>query len=600
MGGAATSAGPWGGEEVAPVRLLLTFAMSAAQGLSLPRFFSSHMVLQRAPAVASVWGQSIAGGKVQLWLDDVQRATVVVNTTGYWKLAIPPQSASKGHTLVVTDSGSNVTFTDVAFGDVFLCSGQSHMQFSVNQDLEGATAIASSALYPGIRMLTLADNVQTEPAFDVPSPLGGGWLVSMPASFGVANFSFPSAICYYTARELYEHQNGTVPMGIISSSVGGSAIRFWSSDRARADETCGGRVAALGPACSGLSSSPPWLPSSHDGWSRGHVPTVPSPAAAGWSDGCFWNGMIAPLAPMQLAAILWDQGEANDGDDCITYGCKLASLAHDWRVAFGQPSLPFLFDQLRADDGAAGMGAPAYAASVIPHASFASRVDLQTCLPSNTSEGHAIRKLEVGRRLALALRVVLYNEAPTTLSFGPSIVGASAQPALARGGGTATGLLNITVHLAHAEGLHHADAPECEGCCKGHGGELIAGTPLTGDAWSVTLIDGSERVVCRDASLGCDGQAHVLAGCVSFLVDAAASLAAAAAKGQPVIHAVEYGGRGPWVPQDTMSTSTAALQCVYPHAARYGIEACALYNGKGGYDDHKGIAMAAQAWYATV
>lgn len=300
--------------------------------------------------------------------------------------------------------------------------------------------------------------------------------------------------------------------------------------------------------------------------------------------------------------------QANDGDDCSTYGCKLASLAHDWRTTtFGQPSLAFTFDQLRADDGAAGMGVPAFAARVIPNATFASRVDLQTCLPSNTSEGHAVRKLEVGRRLALALRVALYGEPPAPLSFGPRIHAADAQPTAVR---TPTGkskvhgrLLNVTVRLEHAAGLHHADAPECAGCCHGRGGALVRGTPRTGDAWAVTLADGVRRTVCQDAASGCDGAAIILpSGGVSFLIDAPEPLVAAAARGEPVVEAVEYGGDGPWKERDQPATRAPrpeALECVYPHPPRFGVEACALYNGVGGFDDHAGIAMAAQRWAAA-
>ena len=100
-------------------------------------------------------------------------------------------------------------------------------------------------------------------------------------------------------------------------------------------------------------------------------------------------------------------------------------------------------------------------------------MDLQTCLKNDTSEGHATRKQEVGRRLALAARVAAYGEPPTDLSFGPLIVGVSVETIKAALETENASLLNVTIALNYSHGLHHADVPECAGCCKGATGPLI-------------------------------------------------------------------------------------------------------------------------------
>merc|ERR1712083_508479 len=112
---------------------------------------------------------------------------------------------------------------------------------------------------------------------------------------------------------------------------------------------------------------------------------------------------------MALKGILWDQGEANDKDTCEQWGCKLAALAKSWRAdLFNQTDLIFSFDQMRPGANVAGGAGVANFEKFIPNSVFATRLDLQTCLPNATSSGHAISKLEVGRRLALSMLVKLY------------------------------------------------------------------------------------------------------------------------------------------------------------------------------------------------
>ena len=587
--------------------------------LRLPLALGSGMVLQRAPKAARLWGWAAAGEQVTAMLDGGPHTAGVADSSGQWNLMLPPQPASLvGRTITITapTSGGIRNLTDVLFGDVFLCSGQSHMSFSVNQDLNGSAEIAASAQYVGLRMLTVADDCRTAPSADLKDVKfrgrsGSAWAVSEPESFGSANFGYPSAICYFFGRHLYTQLGGSVPVGVLSAAVGGSAIEFWMSAPARADASCGGVAAEVKSACPpAVGEEPSSLTQSEEavataGWDHGGAV-----AGGGWSFGCFYNAMVSPLAPMALRGILWDQGEANYKDSCAAWGCKLAALAHDWRHnLFGQDDLLFTFDQLRADTQAAGIGA-ARLASAMGAATYASRVDLQTCLANDTSEGHATRKVEVGRRLSLAAMVRAYAQPPTNLSYGPTIAGASVAllpGRAARPGRRVASLLNVSIRLAFASGLHHYDAPECAGCCRGATGPLIRGTPKTGDGWSFVMSDGTRAAVCQDPGLGCDGAANIVGdgrdgASVWMLLDAAGEGMAKGAAANRSLATVVYGGTGPWLSTraalevPSALEAPSALQCVYPHEPRFGIEACALYNGIGGYDDHQGVAMPAQ-WF---
>lgn len=582
---------------------LLAGAGSAATttgNLTLPKVLGSHMVLQRAPKNARVWGWATPGDKVTVTLAETTAVQSTADSSGAWSVSLPPQCPAgcvgKQLTITSADGGSQV-LTDVGFGDVLFCSGQSHMTFSVNQDMNANATIATSSSFPGIRMLTVDTTIATTPLKDIVRAKGAtaesSWLTSTPKSFGSALFGYPSAICYYTALHLHQHLQNKVPIGVVAASVGGSAIEFWLSDDARADKTCGGG-ANISAACPAGSKPPPLT-----AFSQG---VGVSAQADGWTPSCFWNGMVHPVLKMTIAAILWDQGEADNAHSCLQWGCNLASLGQSWRGpdGFNDDTIVFNYDQMRPGiDAAGGAGLPQYAEpGGIPNSIFTTRLDLQTCLPNGTSAGHAVRKLEVGRRIALALWVALLKEKPTPLSFGPAITGATVT---ALPGGK---LLNISVSLKNAEGLHHVDAPECDGCCHGRTGTLIQGSPKTGDGWSFTFSDGSVGTVCKQGTMPeCDGRANIRS---DFSLDmlVAKTSADVGTTDSMTVAAVTYGGVGPWLGDQAAPAAIVTgaearqqpLKCVYPHGPRFGIEACGLANGVGGYDDHHGIGMAAQIW----
>lgn len=353
---------------------------------------------------------------------------------------------------------------------------------------------------------------------------------------------------------------------MVAASVGGSAIEFWLSDAARADKSCGGVQAGIAAACP--NGSKPLLDQSTSASApAANFNNLRSAELAlkeeGWTPSCFYNAMVHPIGKyMKIAAIMWDQGEADYAHTCAHWGCNLASLAQSWRGAqlFNDPSIVMTYDQMLPDlDHAGGAGLPEFDhPGGIPNSTFTTRLDLQTCLRNATSAGHAVRKLEVGRRLALALRVALYKEPPTPLSFGPSI------SAVAVKATAVSRLFNVSVSFKNGQGLHHVDAPECAGCCHGRTGTLIQGTPLTGDGWSFTFADGNVATVCKDKSLGCDGAANIR---TDFSLDLLVALPTNRNKDNnkesnapspaPTVVTASYGGVGPW-----LSGTSAEGKCV--------------------------------------
>eukprot|EP00043_Microstomoeca_roanoka_P000473 m.27831 g.27831 ORF g.27831 m.27831 type:complete len:504 (+) comp10338_c0_seq2:59-1570(+) len=374
------------------LHLALSFALlfvAAGNALQLPTVIDSNMVLQRSPYNARVWGFGTAGEKVTV---TVVGETPVTNTTtsdGMWEVNLPPHSEGSGFTLKISSStGQTITLTNIAFGDVFLCSGQSNMQFSVNDAFNASAEIADSINYPNLRLFTVALIQSLTPLDNCSSASNYTWGVSSPAAFqpvGGAAFSWFSATCYFFGRDVYRALGGKVPIGLIASDWGGQPVEAFSSPDALADNTCGGTV----------------KPSE----ARTHKPqqfTVAVPPTS------LWFGMIYPLIKMRFAGAVWYQGEANAGDP-HSYACRFPAMISDWRSKM-QLSLPFFFVQLAAYSSDYSLIRQAQMAALqLENVGYAIAIDLGD---PTSPEGniHPRRKQEVGRRLSLSALHLMYNQ----------------------------------------------------------------------------------------------------------------------------------------------------------------------------------------------
>jgi sialate O-acetylesterase len=198
--------------------LLLATAATALAEVSLPSVFGPSMVLQRDVSVP-VWGTASPGEEIQVTFAD-QKKTTKASDTGKWRVDLDPMPASKpeaaGETLVV-EGKNRVEFPDVLVGDVWVCSGQSNMQWVLANTDNAEEEIASADL-PRIRLLRFPQVKALEPQEDIRA----SWQVCSPK---VAR-SF-SAVGFYFGRKL--HQELNVPIGLIQSAWGGTPIESWIS-----------------------------------------------------------------------------------------------------------------------------------------------------------------------------------------------------------------------------------------------------------------------------------------------------------------------------------------------------------------------------------
>ena len=333
-------------------------ASEPATSLRVPTFISSDMVLQRGGATVWGWAAPHAPVSVSVSLPHSQplhSTRVVASASGEWSANVVQEVVASSNVTIRDDKQNVILLTNVAFGDVFLCSGQSNMEYPMANAFNGSAEREASS-YANLRMLDLTDRPWPVPtgrpnssAADCPSKAPYEWAASSPATiserlaagatpkFGV---KYPPAACWFAARELLRRKPD-VPVGIIGASKSGSAIECWMPEEAMLD----GTPAAFGGngTCGGaVPPPPPGTPSMRN------TSVAACPRGGLAKSGAYYRGMIAPLTPMRLAAVLWYQGEENDHAEnaCsgpIWYRCLFPAMISYWRRQFGAPDMPFIY-----------------------------------------------------------------------------------------------------------------------------------------------------------------------------------------------------------------------------------------------------------------
>jgi len=204
-------------------RLMAAVALGAlvpAMGQAAPRLldpmFADHAVVQRDRPIA-VWGEAAPGAKVEVTLGP-DHASATAGAGGAWRAALPAMKAGGPYTLFARSANTMATANDVLVGDVFMCSGQSNMEWPVGASVNGKDEVARSG-DTGIRLLTIPQYSSAIPLTRLPQP--AQWKVAGPGSRG--DFS---AVCFFMAQRLRAERKD-VPIGLIDNSWGGSAISAW-------------------------------------------------------------------------------------------------------------------------------------------------------------------------------------------------------------------------------------------------------------------------------------------------------------------------------------------------------------------------------------
>ena len=205
------------------ISLLLCIRMLSAE-VTLPAIVSSNMVLQRDANVV-LWGWADAKEKISItasWLD--QAISTKADSEGNWKVEVETTGSKKAQTIRIEGKASDILLENILFGEVWLCSGQSNMQQSLNgyqgQPTFGASMAIATSSNPLLRLFSVDRVGSKTPLKDVEKYTG--WQEASPEN--VAAFS---AVAYFFGQQLQTIMD--VPVGMIHTSWGGSRVEAWIS-----------------------------------------------------------------------------------------------------------------------------------------------------------------------------------------------------------------------------------------------------------------------------------------------------------------------------------------------------------------------------------
>ncbi|HEX8064226.1 MAG TPA: sialate O-acetylesterase [Allosphingosinicella sp.] len=211
---------------------MLSTAASAQAAPALHPLFSDHAVLQRGRPIA-VWGTATPGERLKISLGATSRR-VTAGRDGQWRATLPAMEPGGPYRLEAAgEAGARASAEDILIGDVWLCAGQSNMEFPVARALNGEDEAAASA-DPQLRILAVPKKTEAAPAAGFGGPVA--WAAASPRT--VRDFS---AACYFMVRELRASRK--VPVGAIAATWGGTAIRSWMDEAS--SRAVGGEDSAL-------------------------------------------------------------------------------------------------------------------------------------------------------------------------------------------------------------------------------------------------------------------------------------------------------------------------------------------------------------------
>lgn len=401
--------------------LVLAAASPLAAAIRLPSVIGDHMVVQRDKPVA-VWGWASPSEAVTVRLGGAE-VTVRAGRDGLFTAALPALKAGGPYELTVRgDKSPAVTVRDILAGEVWVCSGQSNMEWPLTST---ATPIPEvlRADHPRLRLFRVPKRISAVPLDNIEAT----WALCTPQTAGPF-----SAVGYYFGLELLKTLD--VPVGLIESAWGGTAIEPWTPPAGfDAVPTVKPYLAAaerrLAEYRQKLAEALPawqdWIAETKKALAGDSpVPSKPAfpvdPFDSPQTPTGLYNGMIHALVRYPVRGAIWYQGE-NNRNDTLAYEKKMEALILGWRTVWKTPEMPFYYVQLAPfyytyNRDYAGGDVPDFLRLPLiweaqrnilrmPHTGMAVITDI-----TDLMDIHPRNKRDVGYRLSLWARAKIYGE----------------------------------------------------------------------------------------------------------------------------------------------------------------------------------------------
>ncbi|WP_315098232.1 GDSL-type esterase/lipase family protein [Capnocytophaga sputigena] len=444
-------------------------------GLQLPEIYSDNMVLQHGQPLP-LHGIANAGTKITVTIGK-QQLNTTADSNGKWQVTLAPLAAKETYTLQITAGKEKRTFKNVVAGEVWLCSGQSNMEFEMFQASTGERDIPQ-AENPNIRLFDMEARWRTDNA--------NAWESSALDSINVLQYYKPaqwevcspktvrafSAVAYYFGRTLQKDLD--MPIGLICNAVGGSPTESWIDRRTLEYE----------------------FPRILNNWRENDFIMDWVRQRAGeniakatdklqrhpYEPAYLFEAGILPLAKYPIKGVIWYQGESN-AHNKEAHSKLFPLLVKSWRTEFNNPQLPFYYVQLSS------INRPSWGwfresqrrlMKVVPHSGMAVSYDY-----GHSTDVHPKNKQPIGERLAQWALADTYGR--KVLPSGPLFRSATFNGKVA------------TVAFDYAQGMHSADGKTLRGfeLSDGNGIFYPATAEVVGEAIKVTSEEVSTPKMVR-------------------------------------------------------------------------------------------------------
>jgi len=357
--------------------------------VSVPNIFGDSMVLQQKQQ-NKVWGRANPGEKVAVSIAGSSQETEA-DGDGDWSVLLDPLSAGGPHELVISSS-NQITLNDVLVGEVWICSGQSNMQWRVDSTND-ADLVRATAAYPKLRMISYPNKGSQEPIWTHDA---SNWMVCSPATVGKF-----SAVGYFFGREL--SQSIKVPIGLINNSWGGSAADAWI-DRPLLEANADYQLTLKNWQAEEQQYEMLSTKTERSEQEEKQLSNLRRRLSGNQRPANIYNGVLRSHLGYGIRGAIWYQGESN-ASRAYQYRYLFPMMIANWRDQWNQREFPFYWVQLA--DFRDEQGEPSESA-------WAELREAQTMTMSklpNTGEAviidvgegkdiHPRNKLTVGQRLA--------------------------------------------------------------------------------------------------------------------------------------------------------------------------------------------------------